>query len=653
MTVLGPTAPAPIDDLRAENAGAYPEPDTARSRVAIRPLGIAFVGYLVPAIVLWWNVWSSHPTSTTTCGCGDSSLFTWFIEWPAYALSHGQNPLFSTAMFHPVGVNLLANTSELAVGILLAPVTWLFGPVATLNVALTASPILSALAMFILARRWVAWAPAAFVAGFLYGFAPFVIVNLTDAHLMNAMLLTPPLMVACLDELLMRQRHRPARVGIALGLLIVLQFFLGTELLVMMAMTGLIGLIVVVGYAALHDREDLRRRTRHAMTGLGTAAGLAAVVLAYPTWFAVAGPAHLSGLIWPNFPSSFGGTTLGSYLVPNVSSRSFADLMHSIGGYQGGALPDALYLGPGMLVVLVVGLAAWRHDRRLWLFSSLAVVTVALSLAVTGPTWVPWRLFDRLPILENVIPSRFDIMTNLSVAILLALVLDHLHRAIGRLATRVPALMVALVAATVAVLPIEITVFTLMPLTVVPVMMPPWFTQVAPRLPPRQVALVYPVAFADLQGSMTWQAVSGMRYSMVGGGGPESVPSRAGIERPGYQFIAASSVSYGPPPVVTSAVVGAVRHALTDWGVTIVVIPNPHGLPLYDQPRHVPYAIALITEATGQRPVYQAHAWVWDRVTAAGPPAIITPNAFTRCVAAGSVPDSPTWRTSDCVLAGG
>ena len=86
--------------------------------------------YLLLSGFVWSNVWR-HPTSTTTCGCGDTSLFTWFLEWPAYAIAHGLNPFYSTAMHVPSGVNLLANTSVVAIGVLLAPVTWLFGPVAT------------------------------------------------------------------------------------------------------------------------------------------------------------------------------------------------------------------------------------------------------------------------------------------------------------------------------------------------------------------------------------------------------------------------------------------------------------------------------------------------------------------------------------------
>ena len=59
--------------------------------------------YLLISLFIWFRLWSSHPTSTTTAGYGDNSLFTWFLAWPAYAISHGLNPLYSTALFYPKG----------------------------------------------------------------------------------------------------------------------------------------------------------------------------------------------------------------------------------------------------------------------------------------------------------------------------------------------------------------------------------------------------------------------------------------------------------------------------------------------------------------------------------------------------------------------
>ena len=190
------------------------------------------------AVALWWHVWSTHPSTVTTCGCDDPSLFAWFLEWPAYALAHGHNPFYSTALFHPTGINLLSNTSVLAIGIPLAPVTWLFGPVATLNVASTLGPALSALAMFWLLRRWVTWAPAAFVGGLVFGFAPVVVDNMAVAHLNLVGLALLPLMVALPRRAPAAAAPERAGDGLALGVLVAVQFFVSTEMLVMAVLFG-------------------------------------------------------------------------------------------------------------------------------------------------------------------------------------------------------------------------------------------------------------------------------------------------------------------------------------------------------------------------------------------------------------------------------
>src|SRR6202167_4808618 len=267
-------SPSPPTATIARDPEPVPQPVVGSDRAATggrRVLLLAVGAYLLLSLILWSHVWLGHPTAATTCGCGDASLFTWFIEWPAYAISHGLNPLYSTAMFHPAGVNLLSNTGVVGIGILLAPVTWIFGPVAILNLALTLSPVLSALAMFVLLRRWVSWTPAAFIGGLFYGFSPFVLVSLTDAHLMLGMAAVPPLVVLCLDELLFRQRRPPVATGVLLGLLVVVQFFIGTEVLAIMAIGAAIGLVLVFLYGA-RQRGTLRRQGRHAAVGLGSGA---------------------------------------------------------------------------------------------------------------------------------------------------------------------------------------------------------------------------------------------------------------------------------------------------------------------------------------------------------------------------------------------
>ncbi len=634
-------------------------------------LAVSFAGYLGLSVLVWWGAWSTHPTSVTTCGCGDTSLFLWFLEWPAYAMAHGHNPFYSTALFHPQGIDVLSNTSVLAVGIPLAPVTWLFGPVATLNVASTLAPVLSALAMCWLLRRWVRWAPAAFLGGLVYGFSPFAFVNLAGAHLMAAVLVLPPLMVACLDDLLVRRRHRPVVSGAALGLLLTVQFFVGTEVLAMVVVMIGVAIVLVVAYAAAFERAELVERAPHALVGLGVAAGVAVVLLAYPAWFALAGPAHLSGPIWPKIAQASGGITLGDLWQVNPMT-ALQHQMRVIGGYQGPALPQAGYLGAGALVVLGAGFVVWRRDRRLWFFGALGVVAVVLSLGLQS-YWTPWRVIVHVPLVRNVVAGRFASLTALCAAVMLAVIVDRTRRSVaahvegrwpgpGRHAgasgtrgrdrwARAVGVLCALAVAALAVVPMAGDVAGNVPLTTTEVSLPAWFAEVGPHLPAGQVVLAYPAPFALQQSAEGWQAVDGLVFAMVGGSGPESLLSRAGPERAGQAVISAASFSLSGPPPADPANVDAVRSALAGWGVTTVVVPDPRGLPRYEQGTDPAAALGLFTLAVGRAPSFVDDAWVWTGVRRLGPRRAIGTGAYAGCTSTARWASRSRLAVPACVLA--
>ena len=221
-----------------------------------------------------------------------------------------------------------------------------------MNVALTLAPAVSSLAMFVLLRRWVAWVPAAFLGGLVYGFSPFLITELALNQLNIAFLAIPPLVVMVLDELLVRQRRSAVAGGLALAALLVAQFFVSTEVLVITCLFAAIAVLVIVAFVEWRQPEEVRARFRHAARGLAIAVGATVAVLAYPMWFLLRGPGHLTGSIWSNGNFAHFGNTLGSFWATGGLQQIQAEMLR-FGGYQGPTLPVLGYLGPGILIVSI------------------------------------------------------------------------------------------------------------------------------------------------------------------------------------------------------------------------------------------------------------------------------------------------------------
>ena len=194
----------------------------------------------------------------------------------------------------------------------------------------------------------------------------------------------------------------------------------------------------------------------------------------------------------------------------------------------------------------------------------------------------------------------------------------------------------------------------------------------APRLPGHPVVLALPAPFTTTtpgvkwetpdgerhllasgwkQAALTWHALSGQRYSMVGAGGLGVGAKHDADENQGQNVITKVTFAYGSSPNVTSADIVAVHRALSEWGVTMVVLPDQPELPTYDQVASVTAMAALISSSTGARPTHVANAWVWRRVNHDNPKVYPDAARYQRCTSglatSGVV---AVHRTTACVL---
>jgi hypothetical protein len=281
--------------------------------VAIRAIVLAGAAYALLALLAYRPILPFDNNHLPTCACGDLIQDVWFLRWTSFAVLHVHNPFLTNYMNFPTGVNLAQNTSMPLLGILSAPITWVFGPVAGLNVMMWLAYPASALACFVTLRRWVTWMPAAFVGGLLYGFSPYMVAQgISHPNLFFVPL--PPLILLVLDELVVQQRRSARRVGIGLGLLAAAQYMISTEIFASTVLFAGIGLVVL----SLLHREQIRSHATHVMEGLGWTAMVCGAIVGYPLYLAIGGPIRLANVAAHVYSSS---SDLLSLVVPDAKQR--------------------------------------------------------------------------------------------------------------------------------------------------------------------------------------------------------------------------------------------------------------------------------------------------------------------------------------------
>ncbi len=480
-----------------------------------RALVFTAVYYALAAIALTLWLWQHPGTGTVAGNPNDADQFAWFFRYDAAALAHGHLPaLVTTALNAPRGVNVMWNTFMLLPGVLLTPVTLLAGPQASLNVLMTVGFAGSALAMFVVLRRWQVRVPAAAVGGALYGFSPALVHSAVGHYdLMFAVL--PPLIV----DVAIRMATGwlgPVRGGLWLGLLAAAQLLTAEELLLDTAIAiALVGVVL-----ALSRPRDVLPRARDTLTGLGVAAVPVLVLCGYPLLVQFFGPLHQHGSAFaPDyFKTGLSGFVTPSQLMLFHTAGSAAAAAH----YQAGEPEYLAYLGwPLLLALAVIAVTCWRYlgvRAAAVTFAVLEIFSLGGTLMTGGTAHggilLPWHWLGSLPLLDAVLPDRFPILADGFAAALLAFGADLFRD--RPWATRRP-WGPALVTAVAALVVLPIVPRPLPVAAAAPVPSGWSATLDALHLPAEARVLVVPIPSATFTEPMRWQADSGHDIGLIGG----------------------------------------------------------------------------------------------------------------------------------------
>jgi hypothetical protein len=378
---------------------------------------VAFAAYCAISLAYFGSWIAAHPEGRTVGRSTDANVFVWMFAWWPHAILHGENPIYTHAIWAPSGLDLAWTVSTPGLAYAFAPVTLLLGPVASYNVAAILMPALAAWTAFLLCRYLTKAMWPSLAGGYLFGFSSWMLGQQADAHLhMTAVFLVP--LVALVLLLHIDGRIGRRALALWLGLLLAAQFGMSTELFA--TVTVACAVSFAVGWFVVPDTRD---RIQSALAPVAGAYALAAVLVSPLLYYVLtdfrhgvffspgANSADLANLVVPTQDTAIGGSAASGI------SAHFASNVFEQGAYLG--LPT----------LAIVGLFLFRGRGKpgtRFLGWSLALATLGAlgtALHVDGHRLVPlpWWLAAQIPPLDKVFPVRLILYATLAAAVAVAL----------------------------------------------------------------------------------------------------------------------------------------------------------------------------------------------------------------------------------------
>ena len=566
---------------------------------------LAAVTFVAVALYVTSSLWIS-PSHGSATDPQDQAFFEWMLAHGARVITDGAYPFFSDRMNYPDGVNMMANTSVLAVSLPLTPVTLLFGPHVAFNVFLTLALSLTGLSWyFVLSRQFVRSRLAAWVGALFCTFAPSMVSHAGGHPNIVSQFLVPLI----IWRTLRLREGRALRNGLILAGLLVWQAFINLEILFMTA----VGLGVFCAIMAVVRRKRYRGEARAFLRGLLVAATVAVAVLAYPLSVQFFGPQSYQGL--PQFVRNF-GADLGSFTA--YSSRSVAGNSVVAERLAQNAQEENAFFGWG-LVILFFGLIVWMRRRAAVVVLGLvALLYAAMSL---GPriflnginTGVPgiWAVLHSVPVLNSAVPTRWAMAIAPVVGILLALGVQRAGELMkAQPAARGPVRLAMITAVAMALVPLAPTPLKTAPLPPTPAFVSSgeWKQYVDDN----HTVVTLPLPDSGYPDPLRWSAATGqdMRiagaYALLPNQNPLNPNDHTALFSPPWRPTSGlmASIKQGNPiPEITDTRREMTLADLRYWKAGVIM--------LAPQARAVEM-LRVMTDLLGFEPTWTGGAWVWD-----------------------------------------
>ncbi len=390
------------------------------------------LSYALLCVPLFWQTfatWTSALATRCIERCDSGWQNVWMLWWVARQVSHGQSPFFTDQIFYPGGASLFWQTVMAANGVIMLPVTLLFGPITAFNTLALLTFVVSGWSMALLAEsvtrhRWGAW-----LAGALYTFAPFHVWMAYWGFAERLSIQYFPILLYALWDLSQRSRWR----GVWLGAFAFLGAFFSSHYYGLFSLTYVVLWFGMLIWQHRHERQwcvHLLRRL-----------SVMAVIVAGPIL------PYAWSLIAPGKPvPNSEGVALSDYLVRQIEfSATPASLLtpamthpwwgESVLAWHRQTSPSYWPVSLGM-AILVLAVLGWYWSRRSmaswWWWMPLIMVVLSFGPRLiwmgsnTGMP-LPYDVLNYIPLVKlGQRPNHFLLLALVHLALFAAFAVKYL-----------------------------------------------------------------------------------------------------------------------------------------------------------------------------------------------------------------------------------
>ena len=368
----------------------------------------------------------------------DVYLNMWRLGWVAHALSTAPASLLDGNIFYPARRTLTLSDAMLVEGVVAAPLLWAgMRPVLVHNMLLLGAIITSALGTFVLVRRLTGSAPAAFVAGIIFAFAPYRFEHYMHLELQWTMWM--PLAFWAVHRTIDSGRWlHGLQAGAFAALQMLSSVYYGIFLSFLLTLVAALLLLPTKGARLV--------RAARALAAGGVAAAIVCGLYALPylaTKQDVGGRTGGEVARYSARPSD--------YLKASPDNRLYGRGAEDFSRSERRLFPGAL---PFVLAIVAILLRPPSSSALVWVLA--LILAFEMSLGVHGYSYS--FLYEHVPIFAGLrAPARFGIFVVMSLAVLAGYGYTALHDAVPAAARRLlPWVLTAILLVEYRVLPLQL-----------------------------------------------------------------------------------------------------------------------------------------------------------------------------------------------------